>query len=178
MSGALVCRRRRAIDLFLGRPTREHADVDVAVFRDDQRIVREHLRGWELRKVVARELAPWKADEWLAVPVHEVHVRRTAGEPRELELLLNERAGDAWVFRRDPAVTLPISHAILRTDEGIPFLAPEIVLLYKSKNPRGNDARDLAAVLRMLNGERRVWFAAALGTVHPGHPWIAMLLDG
>lgn len=164
-----------AIDLFLGRPTREHADVDVAVFRDDQRAVREYLRGWELRKVVGGEHTAWEADEWLALPIHEVHARRATGEPRELELLLNERAGDAWAFRRDPAVSLPISRAILHGEQGIPFLAPEIVLLYKSKNPRENDARDLAAVLPMLGGERRTWLASALGRAHPRHPWIAEL---
>ena len=152
--------------------------MDVAVFRDDQRAVREHLRGWDLRRVVAGELTAWEADEWLALPIHEVHARRTAGEPRELELLLNERVGDAWTFRRDPAVTLPVFRAILLGDEGIPFLAPEIVLLYKSKNPRDQDARDFAAVLPALGGERRAWLASALVTVQRGHPWIATLLDG
>lgn len=167
-----------AIDLFLGRRTREHADVDVAVFRDDQRAVREHLRGWELRKVVGGERVPWEEYEWLALPVHEVHACRAHGEPRELELLLNERDGDAWVFRRDAAVTLPVSRAIGRGVERIPFLAPEIVLLYKSKDPRGPDAHDFAVVLPRLGGERRGWLAAALDAVQPGHPWIAALRGG
>ncbi|HEV2736058.1 MAG TPA: hypothetical protein VGV85_14520, partial [Longimicrobiaceae bacterium] len=31
-----------ALDLFLGRATRPHADVDLALFRDDQARLREH----------------------------------------------------------------------------------------------------------------------------------------
>ena len=44
-----------AIELWLGRPIREHGDVDVTVFRRDQDAVRAHLegRGWGL--TVARD---------------------------------------------------------------------------------------------------------------------------
>ena len=35
-----------AIDLFLGRVTREHADIEIAVLRTDQQFLRQHLRSW------------------------------------------------------------------------------------------------------------------------------------
>src|SRR5207302_1649698 len=41
-----------AIDLFLGRVTREHEDREVGVFRQDQRALREHLSGWALFKAI------------------------------------------------------------------------------------------------------------------------------
>ncbi|HEX8904043.1 MAG TPA: hypothetical protein VF771_04335, partial [Longimicrobiaceae bacterium] len=167
-----------ALDVFLGRQTRVHADVDVAVFRHDQRAVREHFRGWEMRKVVDGELAPWEAGEWLALPVHEVHARRAAGDRSTVELLLNERAGDRWLFRRDPSISLPLERTILRDADGIPFLVPEIVLLYKSKDPREHDERDLAGVVERLGDERRGWLRDALRITRPGHPWLARLEEG
>jgi len=164
-----------AIDLLLGRRTRTHADVDVAVFRADQAAVREHLRGWELRKVVGGELVPWREGEWLALPIHEVHASREDGDPRALELLLNERDGDRWLFRRDPRISLPLARAILRGGDEIPFFAPEIVLLYKSKTPREHDERDLAAVVASMDAAQRAWLRDALEMTQPEHPWIEAL---
>jgi hypothetical protein len=37
-----------ATDLFLGRQTREHADVEISVLRADQSRLREHLVGWDI----------------------------------------------------------------------------------------------------------------------------------
>ena len=36
-----------AVDAWLGRPTREHGDVDLAVFVNDRRALFEHLAGWQ-----------------------------------------------------------------------------------------------------------------------------------
>src|SRR3989304_4624999 len=55
----------------------------------------------------------------------------------ELEILLNEGEGPRWRFRRDPRITRPLALAGMRTADGVPFLAPEIVLPYKAKEPRG-----------------------------------------
>lgn len=37
-----------AVDAWLGRPTREHGDVDITVFHHDQRAVFDHFPGWAL----------------------------------------------------------------------------------------------------------------------------------
>ncbi|HKP75078.1 MAG TPA: hypothetical protein VJT67_06010, partial [Longimicrobiaceae bacterium] len=57
-----------AIDLALGRATRTHGDVDVAVLRRDQAVLREDLPGWEFEKVMDGKLVPWPAGEWLELP--------------------------------------------------------------------------------------------------------------
>jgi hypothetical protein len=59
--------------------------------------------------------------------------------------------------------------------EGIPYLAPEIVLLFKARHDRPKDQGDFTGVLPLLNPGRRAWLAAALARVHPGHPWISEL---
>jgi hypothetical protein len=60
---------------------------------------------------------------------------------------------------------------------GIPYGRPEIVLLYKAKHARPKDDADFAAVLPLLEPGRRRWLADALELVHPGHRWLAAILD-
>src|SRR5262245_17467073 len=79
-----------AIDPFLGRPTREHADVEITVARNDQIRLQTYLRGWTLQKVAEGRLQPWNLGERLELPVHEIHAERTTGIIRKLEVLLNE----------------------------------------------------------------------------------------
>jgi hypothetical protein len=167
-----------AIDLHLGRVSRPHGDVDVAVYRQDQAAVRAFLAdgGWDTWKAVGGRLVPWAADEWLAPPLHEVHAASRGGG-RRLEFLLNERDGSAWRFRKAPAVTRPRSSVERRTADGLSYYAPEIPLLYKALATvrRPTDDADLAAALPALAPEPRAWLAHVLGGLAPRHPWLAVL---
>jgi Aminoglycoside-2''-adenylyltransferase len=39
-----------AIDLFLGRQTREHEDIDVQILRRDQQVIRALFGAWDLMR--------------------------------------------------------------------------------------------------------------------------------
>jgi hypothetical protein len=164
-----------AIDLFLGRLTRPHADVDLALFRDDQARLREHLAGWSFRRVAGGVAGDWAAGEWLLPPVHETYAVSPGDSPLTLEILLNERAGGEWVFRRDPRVRCPADRVVLRSASGLPVLCPAVVLLYKAKQPRPADELDFAAVHGELGRARRGWLREALEVAHSGHSWSARL---
>ncbi|MBK9710535.1 MAG: hypothetical protein IPO81_04245 [Kouleothrix sp.] len=127
-------RRGWAIDLFLGYQTRPHKDIEIAIFRSDQRALYEHLAGWQAEQVVESRRQPWRG-EWLAPPVHEIHARRPHGNPGQLEILLDEREGDLWRFRRNPAIVLPVALLGVRSSLGVPLLAPEVALLYSQVRP-------------------------------------------
>lgn len=167
-----------AVDLFLGRVTRGHADVDVAVYRHDQAEVYQALRGagWSLEKVVEGRLERW-GGERLDLPVHEVHARRPRGEPAHLELLLNEGDAECWRYRRAPRISRPRALVELRSSEGIPFLSPEVVLLFKSARLRPRDELDFAACLPALAAESRAWLHGALASLDPEHLWLPRLLS-
>ena len=162
-----------AIDLFLGRETREHDDIDVTIFRNDQAELRTHLAAWAFEKVVDGQRLPWADGEWLDLPVHEVHA--TSETRARVEFLLNESSGAMWQFRRNPAITRRIDRIGMRTSAGVPFLVPEIVLLFKAKAFGAKDARDFDLIRPRLRAEPRRWLKHALETCHPGHPWIARL---
>ena len=57
------------------------------------------------------------------------------------------------------------------TSDGIPYLAPEIQLFYKAKNPRPKDQTDFTAVLPFLTGAQRRWLSGALSRTLGEHPW-------
>lgn len=170
-----------AVDLWLDRATRPHKDVDVALRRADQQVgfTYLHARGWSLAVAELGALTPIAPDAWLDLPKHTVWCRHPDHDPDFLELLLNEAAEDRFVFRRDPAITLPAAQMWRATPSGHAILAPEIVLLYKSNDlARRHNQDDFAAALPTLDAAQRRWLAAALRRTAPGHPWLAALTDG
>lgn len=165
-----------AIDLFLDRQTRDHEDVEIAVLRGDQMAVRDHLRGWRFERVSHGPggRRAWAAGERIEAPDHEVRAESADGSLR-LEILLNEGEGPTWRYRRNPTITRSLALLGMRSADGVPFFAPEVVLLFKAKEPRPRDLHDFRVARGALDEERRGWLRAALAAAHPGHPWIAQL---
>jgi hypothetical protein len=104
---------------------------------------------------------------------HQTWVREPATGMWRLDVFREPSDGDTWICRRDERIRLPYHDVIERTDDGIPYARPEIVLLFKAKHSaRPKDEADLAAVLPSLGPTRRKWLAEALALIHPGHPWL------
>jgi hypothetical protein len=165
----------RALDLWLGRETRLHKDLDIAVLRTDQQELYRFFGGWELRfATAAGDLEPW-AGERLELHVHGIWVRRSQDAPWLCEFLLNESEDGRWVYRRDPAVTYPLDRVGTRRGGELPFLAPEIVLLYKAKAPTAADEADFALARPLLEPAGRDWLRSAIAQAHPGHRWLQTL---
>ncbi len=164
-----------ALDVFLGRQTREHADLDLAIWRGDQHKLRAALiPDWAPEVVDNGVLRRWNADEWLSLPIHEIHARAVTRAQPPLELLLNERDDTAWIYRRDTQVRRELDRTIMVRDT-IPFLSPEIVLLYKSKAPRLTDEADFRVASPALTPEQREWLRLAINRSDVDHPWLGDL---
>ncbi len=165
-----------ALDLFHGRQTRDHEDIEIAVPAGGFSDVGRALSEFELYAVgagVAHPLTP----ETLAA-THQTWVREPATALWRLDVMRETWDGDTWVFRRDPRVRLPRTRVIAYTDNGIPYAQPEVVLLYKAKAVREKDEADFGAVLPLLGSSRRNWLSHALTLVHPGHRWLEALRSG
>jgi len=164
-----------AIDLYLGKTTRSHDDIEIAVFRRDQTALHEQFKGWRLQKVVNGEPSRWLEGEMLEPPVHELYCLNETARIQQLEILLNESNGSVWVYRRNAQVTKAIADCYLTSEMGVKFLCPEIVLLYKSKNPRARDEQDFRAVVQELDMERKLWLKGAIAACNAGHHWLSRL---
>jgi len=165
-----------AVDLYLGRVTRGHKDVDVSVARRNQLEVRDYMsaRGWKLDKAHEGKLIPWDEGEFLSPPLHTVWCRSDAHEPDFVEFQLDEIDGERFTFRRDPSLTLPRERMSFTTESGVRVLAPEIVLLYKS-NASEEYADDFRNSAGALDASARAWLKGALCKLYARHPWAGEL---
>jgi hypothetical protein len=163
-----------AIDLFIGKETRLHSDVEVAIFREDQHMLKKVFPEWSFKKAVKGELISWK-EERLELPVHEIHgIHKQSGD--RLEVLLNEIEDSEWIFRRDSSISFPESALFSHSNEGIPYLHRAVVLLYKAKDTREKDHADFLAVKDLLKGDDKKWLLNALQVHVPDHKWIQELI--
>jgi hypothetical protein len=168
-----------AIDLFLGVVTRPHADIEVGVYRCDQRELHRHMHGWLLDKAIqgpsGGQWVRWEPDEELQLPIHQIRAQRDDDDCREMEFFLNERSETDWISRRHPRLSRPIDQVTVMSSLGIPILAPEIQLLFKAKRTREKDQADFDRVIPRLSSDRHVWLTVALRTYHADHPWLNQL---
>jgi predicted kinase len=166
-----------ALDLFRGEQTREHEDIEIAVPQSDFDLVRAKLADYEFW--VAGSGGVWPLDEAgdAFFAHHQTWVREPSTGAWRLDVMRNPDDGGQWVCRRDRRIRRPYAEAMSFTSDGIPFLVPELVLLFKGKNTRPKDDEDLAATIRELNAETRSWLAGALEQVYGrDHRWIPALL--
>jgi hypothetical protein len=166
-----------AIDAFVGRgDRREHGDLDVGLLARDQAAVRAAvLADWDLHCAdPPGSLRPWHPGETLQEPVHDVWARESADGPWRFDISLNPADGDEWAYRRDARIRMPLVDLVFRVD-GIPYLVPEVQLLFKSKGLRERDERDFEDAAPLLDAGRRRWLRDALHTCSPGHQWLSRL---
>ena len=166
-----------ALELFTGCVSRVHHDVDVVVSRTAVNDLRHYLaeRGWQLVLPLDGRLEPWPLGS-SQEPQTQIHAHR---EGMFIDFLLTEMDAQTWTYRRDPRITCPAVKAFLQSQTGVPFLAPELVLLFKSKNTgtgeRTQDEKDFTAVYPQLDVSRRRWLRQALAFTDPGHRWLETL---
>jgi Aminoglycoside-2''-adenylyltransferase len=159
-----------AIELFLGSERREHEDLEIAVPSHRFGELAEALAGFELFVPGGRCVTPWPER---AGDHHQTWVRDPGTGRWRLDVFREPADGGTWICRRDESIRLPYAHVIEHTTDGIPYLRPEIVVLFKAKHSHlDKNALDFADTLPRLEADRRAWLADALGRVHPGHAWI------
>jgi hypothetical protein len=164
-----------AIDLFLGHQRREHDDLELAVPASRFREVAGALSELEFHVIGPGTSVPVDRAGALLDTHHQTWGLDRAANRWRVDLFREPSDGDTWICRRDPRIRLPYSKVIEHTNGGIPYVRPEIVLLFKAKHARPKDEGDLAAVLPRLDASRRRLLAGWLEQVHPVHFWIADL---
>ena len=170
-----------AIDLFVGRRTREHGDLDIQILRPDVIGLCEHLRCvrgplLELWVAVGEELCR-DLDPTEIEPGWSLWCRARGGGPWLAQFLVMETEGEFWSYRRCPEIGGPLEELGQRSASGVPMIRPEVQLLFNAGG--GGQAKhevDLRATLPGMSLDARLrlrgWIAQAHGE---GHPWLAQL---
>jgi hypothetical protein len=151
-----------AVDTWLGRQTREHGDIDITVFHDDQRALFEQLAGWhmiadDIEPDTSPDRPPWDGHvldpehrwTWPKTPAH-IHARpagvanlaalrawtnppySTAADDFNLEVMINEREGSDWLVNPEPRIARPIELCVRESPAGIPTAVPEVLMFFKA----------------------------------------------
>lgn len=117
----------------------------------------------------------WHRNEWLTLPIYEVHCYNETAQPSKLEILLNESNETDWLYRRTPKVQRSLVKIQLESSVGVKFLCPEVVLLYKSKKTQAKDEQDFQIVVKYLDAERKEWLKYAIRVCDEKHRWLQSL---
>ena len=163
-----------AIDLWLGRETRPHEDLEIEVLRADFPRIRDHLTGYVFRTVGDGEARALPPDALPPPDRYQNWVLDPRANVWRMDVMLVPGDAHTWRCRRDKAIHVPRTR-ITGIRDGVPFLKPEGTLLYKAKACRPKDEADFAACLPHLDDTARAWLRECLLQIHPGHAWIAAL---
>lgn len=189
-----------AIDAYLGEITRKHKDIDITVSFDDMKACIQHLKtkGWNIdapvgnQRFVSVEIALEGSDLYFdniwcyKEGADFINIEKTDGIfkymkfiNREqigldfIEVLFNKVENGIFYYQKNHNIMINTDMAFIKKGK-ISILAPEVILLYKSRNYDNDDYKhDFDVVINKLEKERYSWFINAINIVYPdGHPWI------
>ncbi len=160
-----------ALELHVGASWRDHEDADVGVRRSDAAAIHGWMDRWEMAVAAGGRLTPWGGG-----PLEEERSQNNVWVRRDssfvLDLTIGSGDDESWIYRRDPSIRRPWADAVLRTAAGVPYLAADLQLLFKSKRLRPKDDEDARIVIPLLDERAREFLGAALPD---RHPWRSLL---
>lgn len=159
-----------ALDLWHGRQTRPHEDLEFATLAADAPRIRDCLSeltffAAQAGRLTALPLGP------LPDGVQQFWGLDPGVDRWRLDMMLEPGTQSDWVYKRDPAIRGPRGQFVRRSATGLPYLAPEAVLLFKAKHQRDKDETDFDAALPRLTRDARDRLGTWLDMVHPAHAW-------
>jgi hypothetical protein len=164
------------IELFVGQSYRPHEDVDILVFRDEQRLVQRWLSDWCLYAAdPPGHLRRWIDDEYLPIGIHDVWAHRPDIAAWQFQLMIAEQDGAEWFYRNDSSIRGRRVDLIKYYNE-LPCVRIDIQLFYKSRGKRAKDEADFERCLPLLSIDEKYALAKLISRKFPeGHRWLPRL---
>jgi len=156
---------------------REHEDTDISILSEDVPAFVGHLTGrWDVWNNVGGVLHPL-GSRWPTVdePDSQLWLRADATSPWVVDIPLTPSRDGLWTNKRVPEHVAPLEDVTWVADDGIRYLLPEIVLVYKAPLRRPKDQPDFETTLPILSPGRRAWMREVIGRLVPDHPWLDRL---
>lgn len=189
-----------AIDIFLGYESRKHGDIDLHAFCNDRNSIilymqsndfnvyemlgegrAHHITDINNQIYKKRNIFCSTPDCELVklIPTDEIdiyiidffHIGQS--KLNFIEFLFNDKDENYFLYARNKEIKRELSKAIL-SENGLSYLAPELLLLYKSTDTeREGYQQDFKLLYSKMNNEQKEWFNNSLKTMYPnGHKWL------
>jgi hypothetical protein len=162
-----------ALDLFAGRQSRPHRDTDIGVPSESFPVIRESFAEYDFDVVDSGRRWPLASDVFAST--FQTWLRDPETGSYHLDVFRDPHDGSEWLCRRDESIRMPYTELIRYSATGIPYMTPEVVLLFKAKGLREKDQLDFDATLPRLSAPQVDWLRVNLQLIHPGHVWIGRL---
>lgn len=152
-----------ALDLYCGFTTRHHEDIDIIIFVKDAAEVIHLLQDFSLFKAENGILTPYayedKTDESFSIWVSEEE-----DSPFVFEILLISTREDFWIYKRNSDIRGSIDELFLLNEANIPYIKPEVQLLYKmdGSHIRDKDIIDFEKFVPLLGTDEKIWLKKQL----------------
>lgn len=163
-----------ALDLFRGTRTRDHGDIEIAVPAAHFPEIRDRFPGYVFDSVSSGRIWEDASPEVLAA-THQTWLRDPATGAYFLDVFREPHDGQTWICRHDETIRFPYREIIRHTQDGIPYLMPELVLLFKAKHARPKDEADFEGTISHLSADQRRTLTELIAHTYPGHRWLAEL---
>jgi hypothetical protein len=156
---------------------REHEDTDISILSSDVPAFVEFLKGrWHIWNNVGGVLHPLgERSKTVDDPGSQLWLRARATSPWVLDVPLTPAKDGFWTNKCVAGHIAPVEDVTWVAADGVRYLFPEIVLVYKARLRRPKDDPDFEATLPGLPRDRRDWMRQALGDLVPDHPWLGRL---
>lgn len=164
-----------ALDLWHGYETRPHEDIEFTVLRSDVGLFRAALAGLDFYATGNGVVDYLPAGQEPPDDIFQIWCQDVASQRWRADMMIEPGTPDVWAYKRDPDITRPRPDMVATTPDGLPYLKPAAVLLFKAKLTRPKDEIDFANAVPKLETTERAWLRAMLKWAHPGHDWIGRL---
>jgi hypothetical protein len=160
-----------ALDLWHGRQTRPHEDLEFAVLRGDLGEFAQCLSMLRFHAAQDGVLTPCPLPGQAVDDVFQFWGLDRQASAWRVDMMVEPGTPQTWVFKRQADMARPRADMVWRSAAGIPHLNPAAVLLFKAKHVRTKDEADLDLALPSLPEAERRWLHRCLSQLHPGHAW-------
>ncbi|MFK0378604.1 nucleotidyltransferase domain-containing protein [Pandoraea sp. NPDC090278] len=164
-----------ALDLWHGVQTREHSDLEFAILRENFSVFRQAFSDLDFYTAHAGVVARLPEDMDPPTDVMQFWGFDRAAECWRIDMMIEPGTNELWAYKRDPSFKRPRAEMVMRTADGIPYLNPSAVLLFKARDPRPKDQQDFERALPNLPVAERAWLKHCLNALHPGNEWAQAL---
>ncbi|TDD42655.1 hypothetical protein E1263_42080 [Kribbella antibiotica] len=147
--------------------------MDVSIFACDVPVLRAHVgERWHLWNLAGGDMRPLtNKHPDVFGPASQVWVREHGDAPWVIDLPLTPDTNGLWTSKYFPEHTARLEDATWVAGDGVRYLRPELVLLFKARLHRSKDRHDFDRAWPLLSTAKQDWLRETVRRFYPDCSW-------